>query len=155
MEENDLLITKSGLEKLKKEYKLLTERKRVEVAEKIKSAREFGDISENSEYDAAREEQAFVEGRISELEEILKKAKVSDTTKEKGGFVTIGSQVCVHLEGEEQTFEIVGSPEADPSQNKISHDSPLGKALMGRKVGDRIEIEAPVGILNYTILAVS
>lgn len=149
---SDLFLTKEGLEQLKKELKELSEVKRPANIRKIKEAREMGDISENSTYDAAREEQAFVEGRIDELEEIIKNAKVlKDTPKDT---VAVGCRVMVHIDGNDEEFHIVGAPEADPTKRKISHESPLGQALLGKKVGDKIEVEAPVGKLIYTILKI-
>lgn len=148
----DIYITKEGLAELKGELKELVDVKRPEVAQRIKNAREMGDISENAEYDAARQEQAFVEGRISELEEIIKNAKVSEGGK--NGEVTVGTKVTVHIDGEEATFHIVGAPEANPTQKKISHESPLGLALLGKKVGDKIAVEAPIGSLTYTVLKI-
>jgi transcription elongation factor GreA len=149
---SDLFLTKEGLEQLKKELKELSEIKRPAIIRKIKEAREMGDISENSTYDAAREEQAFVEGRIEELEGIIKNAKVSkDTPKDT---IAVGCRVTVHIDGSEEEFHIVGAPEADPTKRKISHESPLGQALLGKKVGDKIEVEAPVGKLIYTILKI-
>lgn len=152
MDKNDLIITKEGLNDLKEELRKLLEEKRPEVANRIKDARELGDISENSEYDAAKQEQAFVEGRISELEEILKNAKVTETNNKDS--VGIGANVTVHIDSTEDTFHIVGAPEADPMKKKISIESPLGSSLMGKKVGDKIEVEAPVGKLTYTILKI-
>jgi len=148
----DLYLTREGLEKLKSELEVLLESKRPEVAKRIKSARDMGDTSENAEYIAAREEQAFVEGRISELSDILKKAKVS--VKVNNGSVFVGATVTVHVDGENETFYIVGAPEADPSQNKISHESPLGSSLLGKKVGEKISVDAPIGKLTYTILKI-
>lgn len=148
-----LYVTKEGLEKLKAELKQLTQVKRTEVAKRIKDAREMGDISENAEYDAARQEQSYIEGRIAELEEIIKNAKISDTVKNKD-IIDIGSRVTVHIDGGQETFHIVGPPEADPLSKKISHESPLGKALYGKKVGEKVQVEAPVGMLTYTILKV-
>lgn len=146
-------LTKEGLDTLKKELKDLVDIKRAEVAKRIQVARENGDISENAEYDSARQEQAYVEGRISELEEIIRNAKV---TADKGdnGTVGLGCKVTVHVEGEEETFHIVGAPEANPLEKKISHQSPLGVALVGKKIGDKLEVDAPVGKLTYTILKV-
>ena len=149
---NDVYITKEGLENLKKELKTLVEEKRPGMAKRIKEAREMGDISENSEYDAARQEQSFVEGRIEELEEILKNAKLSQPNKKDS--VEVGCMVTVHVEGSEESFHIVGALEANPSQKKISHESPLGSALVGKKVGDKIVVDAPVGKLTYTILKI-
>lgn len=147
----NIYITKEGLKQLKAELEELTKVKRPAVALRIKNAREMGDISENAEYDAAREEQAYVEGRIAELEDIIKSSKISEGV---AGEVTVGTSVTVHMDGEEETFHIVGAPEADPLKKKISHESPLGVALLGKKVGDKIEVEAPVGKLTYTILSI-
>lgn len=144
-----LYITIEGLEKLKKELKELKEVKRPTVALRIKNAREMGDISENAEYDAARQEQAFMEGRISELEEVIKNSKVIE--KGEKGVVHVGAQVTVRIEGGEETFYIVGASEANPLENKISHKSPLGAALLGKKVGDTFDVDAPIGKLSYKI----
>ncbi len=145
-------MTKDGFEELKEELRILVGEKRPQVAQRIKSAREMGDISENAEYDAAKQEQAFLEGRISELEEIIKSAKVSDSAKADA--VVVGARVTVHVDGDEETFHVVGAPEADPLKNKISHNSPLGQALVGKKVGDKVEVEAPIGRVTYTILKI-
>ena len=126
--------------------------KRPAVAKRIKSARDLGDTSENAEYASAREEQAFVEGKISELQDILKRAKVTAAVTD--GSVYVGARVVVHIDGDEEEFFIVGAPEANPVEKKISHESPLGKALLGKKVGDKIDVDAPVGKLIYTILKV-
>ncbi|MBD3365992.1 transcription elongation factor GreA [candidate division WWE3 bacterium] len=148
-------ITKEGLEKLKKQLTELKEERRPAVAKRIKEAREMGDISENAEYDAARQEQAFIEGKISELEEVIKDAEVVEEGANGGdGVVRVGAKVTVHIEGEEETFHLVGAHEANPMENKISHESPLGASLMGKKVGDSFEVEAPIGKLIYKIKAV-
>jgi len=147
-----IYLTKEGLEKLKTELKGLIENRRPEIALRIKAARDMGDLSENSEYMAAREEQSFVEGKIVELQEIVKNAVVSEGNSK--GFIAVGSKVTVHMDGAEETFHIVGAPEANPLEKKISHESPLGAALLGKKVGDKIEVEAPVGKLTYTILKI-
>lgn len=154
MDKQTLVLTKEGLEKLKNEFTNLVDVKRPEIAKRIQDAREMGDISENSEYDAAKQEQAFIEGRISEIEEILKNATVTDGNKSHKESVDVGAKVTVHMESSDDTFYIVGAPEADPTANKISHESPLGSALMGKKVGEKIEFEAPVGKLTYTILKI-
>lgn len=147
---NDIVfLTKEGLEKLRAELEELTKVKRLEIANRIKAARDMGDISENAEYDAATQEKSFVEGRINELEEILKNAKVSAIKKDA---VYVGSKVTLRVDGQEEVYHIVGVPEADPMQRKISHESPLGAAMLGKKVGDKIAYEAPVGNLTYTIL---
>ena len=148
-----IYLTEEGLKKLKDEYQELTTNRRKELAEKISSARELGDLSENSAWQQAREEQSFVEGRIEELEEIFRNVEIVKSDK-RGGIVGIGSTVKVHIDGDEETFHIVGGPEADPKQKKISHESPLGKALVGKKVDDTVEIEAPIGRVKYRILEV-
>src|SRR3989344_4458769 len=130
-------LTKEGLEKLKIELKELLDVKRSEVAKRIQVARENGDISENAEYDAARLEQSTVESRIEELEEIVRNAKISDTKIDKN-VVALGAKVTVHIDGDEDTFHVVGAPEANPSEKKISHESPLGIALLGKKVGEKV-----------------
>ncbi len=151
-DQNNLYITKEGLQKLKIELKELIEVRRPDIAQRIQDAREMGDISENALYDEAKKEQSFIEGKISELEEIIKSAKVADSVAK--GFVVIGSKVKVHIDGDEEEFHIVGGPEANPVEKKISHESPLGAALMGKKVGEKIEVEAPIGKLAYTILKI-
>ncbi len=146
-----ILLTPEGLEKIKEEYEELTGNRRKEIALRIQKARELGDLTENAEYDSAREEQASIEGRIAELEEMMKRAEVVKNNKcpvEIG----VGCRVRVHLEERDEEFQIVGAPEADPASGKISHESPLGQALLGKKVGDKIEVNAPVGKLIYKIL---
>jgi transcription elongation factor GreA len=141
------VITKDGLEKLQQEVEYLTTVKRREIAERIKEAREFGDISENSEYDDAKNEQALLEQRIAQLEERLRRATVVD--REQIDTDTVGVGVVVHVKdqksGDSQKFEVVGSTEADPLQNKLSNESPVGKALLGHKRGDVVSVEVPRG----------
>jgi transcription elongation factor GreA len=132
-------LTKEGLEKLKEELKDLKENKRIEVTQKIARAREFGDISENSEYDAARDEQSFIEGRIMELEEIVRNGEIVGNGG-SGHTVGIGSKVTLESDGEKDEYHIVASVEADPMMGKISNESPVGKALLGKKVGDEVEV---------------
>ncbi|MFA6981686.1 MAG: transcription elongation factor GreA [Patescibacteria group bacterium] len=151
MNDTAVYVTKDGLESLKKELEELVDTKRTEVAKRIQEAREMGDISENAEYDSAKQEQAFVEGRITELEDIIKSAKVSEGG---GDAVVVGALVTVHVDGSDETFQIVGAPEADPMNGKISHESPLGLSLLGKKIGDKVEVEAPMGKLTYTILKI-
>ena len=148
-----LYLTKEGLEKLKAELHELKEVKRPQNIDMIKEAREMGDISENAMYDAAREEQAFIEGRITELEEIIRISVVSEPSKKD--VVGVGSKVTVHIDGGEETFHIVGAPEADPINKKISHESPLGVSMLGKKPGDKVEVEAPMGKLVYTVLKIN
>jgi transcription elongation factor GreA len=152
MVEEKVYLTQGGLKNLKEEYDQLVNVRRKEVAEKLQKARELGDISENAAYDAARDEQAFVEGRIAELDGLLKNVEVVE--QEKAGAVQVGSRVRVHLDGNEQEFQIVGAPEANPLDGKISHESPLGQALLGKKVGEKVEITAPDGKLTYHVLEI-
>ncbi len=149
-----IYVTKEGLDNLKEELRGLKEEKIPEVAKRIQIARDNGDISENAEYDAAKHEQAVVEGRIKELEEIIKNAKVSDSAKSTDAIV-VGSKVKVHIEGRDEVFHIVGAMEADPAKNKISHESPIGASLLGKKPGDSIAVEAPIGKVIYKIIAIS
>lgn len=151
---NKVFMTAEGLVKIKKELIELQTTKRKELAQRIQSARELGDITENSEYESALEEQAFVEGKIDELSEVIRQAEVIEKVNTKDHCINVGSHVRVHLEGAELEYEIVGELEADPLNNKISHDSPLGQALLGKKMGDKIVVEAPMGKLSYTVLKV-
>jgi len=153
MEKEKVYLTAEGLEKLKKEYNHLVNTKRKEVTARISKAREYGDISENTEYDTAREEQSFIEGRIIELEEILRNAEVV-TSKEKTGSVQIGSKVKVEVDEEQDEFVIVSSVEADPMQGKISNESPVGKALLGAKVGDMVTVASTIKS-TYKILEIN
>ncbi|MBI4091253.1 transcription elongation factor GreA [candidate division WWE3 bacterium] len=153
MNAKKVYVTADGLKELKKEYEELVSVKRPNIAERIKSARELGDISENAGYDSAREEQSFVEGRIKELQEILKNVQTISASNGKDT-VSIGSVVRVHIDGGEEEYHIVGEPEANPMERKISHESPLGRSLLGRKIGDKVEVEAPMGNLTYTIIGI-
>jgi transcription elongation factor GreA len=146
-------LTSEGLEKLKKEYEQLTKVRRKEVTARIAKAREYGDINENTEYDTAREEQSFIEGRILEIEEVLRNAQLVGQ-KGKAEEVTIGSKVKVEVDGEEDEFVIVSSVEADPMQGKISDESPVGKALLGAKVGDVVTVASTIKS-TYKILEIS
>lgn len=149
---NDFFLTKAGMEDLKNELKDLKENKRKEVAIALKEAKEFGDLSENTDWDDAKSRQLFIEGRISELENIIKHAKVIEAGK--GGVISVGSVVDVEIEDGQHTFQIVGSTEADPDQGKISDESPIGKALLGKKVGEHAEVEIPAGTTTYKIIKV-
>ena len=153
MEKSSTYLTKEGYEKLNKEYQHLVNVRRREVTKRIAKAREYGDISENSEYDTAKEEQSFVEGRILELEEILRNAKVIDQ-KQKTGAVQIGSKIKVDVDGDEDEFIIVSSVEADPMQGKISDESPVGRALLGAKVGDIVTVSSTIKS-TYKILEIN
>lgn len=140
-------ITKEGLEKLQAEIEYLSTVKRREVAERIKEAREFGDISENSEYDDAKNEQALLEQRIAQLEERLRRATVIDSSKIDSDVVQVGNRVHVkdQRSGESKKFQIVGPTEANPAEHKLSNESPIGKALLGHKRGDIVTIDVPRG----------
>lgn len=157
MDAKKIYLTKEGLEELKKEYNELTKVKRPEILERVSQARSMGDLSENAEYVAAREELSFIDGRIDELEELLNQAVLITETHTKGGnhVVKLGSKVSVNIKGKKEEFTVVGEWEADPHEKKISHESPLGKALLGKKVGDKVEVEAPAGTVLYTIASVS
>jgi len=143
----DVILTPEGLKKLKDELELLSTEKRREVAERIKEAREFGDISENSEYDDAKNEQAMLESRIALLAEKLRMASVIETKDLSTDVVQVGSVVHVKDEktGKSVKYTIVGSAEANPADAKLSNESPVGKALLGRKRGDEVEISTPRG----------
>ena len=143
----EALITREGLEKLKAEIEHLSTVKRREVAARIKEAREFGDISENSEYDDAKNEQALLEQRIAQLEERLRRASVVDEKKLDLETVSVGVRVHVkdQKSGDSRKFQIVGAPEANPAEQKVSSESPIGKALLGHKKGDIVTIDVPRG----------
>jgi len=143
MEKEKIILTKEGFERLKKEYEQLVNVKRKDVTVRISKAREYGDINENSEYDTAREEQSFIEGRILELQEILRGASVV-SSEERSGAVQIGSKVKVEIDGDHDEFVIVSSIEADPTRGKISNESPVGKALLGAQVGDIVTVSSTI-----------
>jgi len=145
--QRDVLLTPEGLDKLKDEIEHLSTVKRREVAERIKEAREFGDISENSEYDDAKNEQAMLEARIASLEEKLRSASVIDASELDSNVVRVGSLVSVKDEGSGKSlkYTIVGSTEANPSENRLSNESPVGKGLLGRKKGDAVKVTLPNG----------
>jgi len=150
----EVILTAEGYEKLKQEIDYLSNDKRREVAERIRIAREFGDIAENAEYDDAKNEQAHLEARIARLEERLRDARVIQKKEIKSGEVSIGTKVRLRDIDANQTIEyhIVGSAEADPTEGKLSNESPVGKAIMGRKKGEVVEVSAPRGALKYKIL---
>lgn len=156
MDAKKIYLTKEGLEELKKEYLELTKNKRPDILARVSQARSMGDLSENAEYVAAREELSFIDGRIDELEELTKQAVLIQETHAKGSpVVKLGSTVTVNIKGKKEIFTVVGEWEADPHEKKISHESPLGKALIGKKVGEKVEVEAPAGKVLYTISSVS
>lgn len=148
------IMTSEGVKKLEDELEYLKTVKRKEITEKIKVAISYGDLSENSEYDEAKNEQAFVEGRIIQLENMLRNANVVDESEISLESVSVGSFVKVkdYDFDEEVEFHIVGSAEADPMENKISNESPVGKALIGKKVGDIVNVPVPDGISKFEIL---
>ncbi|HCR41756.1 TPA: transcription elongation factor GreA [Patescibacteria group bacterium] len=153
MSGQELYVSKTGLEELKTELQgLLGERKN--IAERIKEARELGDLSENSEYIEAKTKQSFTEGRIAEIEAMLKIAKVIDENNRSNGRVALGSKVKIVADGNTREYELTGSNEASPLQGKISNESPIGQALMGHKKGDVVEINTPDGPRQYTITEV-
>jgi transcription elongation factor GreA len=143
----ELLITPEGLEKLKGELEVLQTTRRREVAERIKEAREFGDIAENSEYDDAKNEQAMLEQKIAQLEERVRRATVIDSKRIDTTAVSVGAKVHVKDEktGSSKKFQIVGSAESDPSAGRLSHESPIGRALLGHKRNEIVEVEVPRG----------
>lgn len=156
MDAKKIYLTKEGLVELKAEYEQLSKTKRPDVLARVSQARSMGDLSENAEYVAAREELSFIDGRIDELEELIKQAVLIQETHSKGNsIVKLGSTVTVHLKGKKEVFTLVGEWEADPHEKKISHESPLGKALIGKRVGEKVEVEAPAGKIVYTIASVS
>ena len=152
----DIILTPQGLKELKAKIEHLSTERRREVAERIKEAREFGDIAENSEYDDAKNEQALVEHRIALLEERLLSARVIEKKDVAKDVVSVGSKVKLRDVTAKQTVEyhIVGSAEANPAQNKLSNESPVGKAIMGHKKGDVVEVAAPRGALKFKILEI-
>lgn len=154
MAEKEVILTVEGLKKLEDELETLKTVKRREVAGRIKQAIEFGDISENSEYDDAKNEQAFIEGRIITLEKMLRNARVIDDTNEGREVVALGTTVVLKDKdfGDQEEYTIVGSAEADPGTNKISNESPVGKAVLGHPKGAVIEVNVPAGILHYEIV---
>ncbi|HPR23586.1 MAG TPA: transcription elongation factor GreA [Bacillota bacterium] len=153
----EVLLTKEGYDKISAEYDELVSVKRAEVAERIKEAREFGDISENAEYDAAKNEQAELEERITKLENMMRKAKIIEEGKSPKGKVNIGSKVTVKdtKTRKIQDFIIVGATEADPFEGKISNESKVGEGLIGAKVGDKVDIEAPKGRIRYEVISIN
>lgn len=145
-------VTQSGFDTLQKEYNELVKVKRPALVDRLERARQEGDLSENSDYINAREELEFMDGRIDELKEVLQNAKVVTTNGGGTSSVGIGNIVVVEVNGAKIEFHIVGEWEADPMAKKISHESPLGKQLVGKKVGEQVEVEAPAGKVIYKVL---
>ncbi|MGM0874356.1 MAG: transcription elongation factor GreA [Bacillota bacterium] len=149
-------MTREGKDKLEQELEYLKTVKRKEVVERIKIARSFGDLSENSEYDSAKEEQAFVEGRVTTLENMIRNAKIIEGEADTSS-VSLGRTVTFTElpDGDEETYTIVGSAEADPFEGKISNDSPIAKSLIGRQVGDQVTVQTPGGEMLVKIVKIS
>jgi transcription elongation factor GreA len=147
-------VTEEGLKKLEEELNFLRNEKREEVAQRLHEAMEDGELIENAEYEAAKNEQAFVEGRILELEHMISVARVIEKSKSKD-MVTIGSTVVVKEDGQKsETYTIVGAAEANPKAGLISNESPLGQALLEKKVGDIVEVKAPAGVLSFKVIKI-
>ena len=156
MSRKEVILTEDGLKQLQDEVSYLSNVKREEVAERIRQAREFGDISENSEYDDAKNEQALLEHRISLLQEKLRRSRVIKDSEIDTDRVSVGSTVTLRDKdaGEIRIYTLVGSAEADPTKAKLSNESPVGQAILGKRVGDVVTVPVPVGSLNYEILAI-
>ena len=150
----EVILTPEGYEKLKEEISYLSTEKRREVAERIKTAREFGDIAENAEYDDAKNEQALLEHRIARLKEQLRSARVIDPKDIDTAVVSVGTRVKVKDvdHGDVDTYQIVGSAEADPANSRLSNESPVGRALIGHKKGETVEVAAPAGAIRLKIM---
>lgn len=152
---NQTYITQTGLEKLRTELSNLKNVRRKQVADRIQEAKDFGDLSENAEYAEAKEEQAFIEGRIQELENILRNATIIKEHTKNGG-VDVGNLIKIKEKetGDIREYEIVGSSESDPSLGRISNESPLGRTFLGRKIGEIVEVNVPNGVVRYEIIEI-
>ncbi len=147
------IISKDGYEKLQKEYDFLTKEKRREIADRIQKAKDMGDLSENAEYSEAKDAQALNEGRIIELDSLLKNLTVVEGKVKNE--ISLGSVITVEADGKEKTFEIVSFNEVDPVQGKISNESPIGRSFLGKNKGDIVEVETPRGIISYKIVKIA
>lgn len=154
MVDSTAYLTPDGFQRLKQELDHLVHVRRKEIAQRIQEAKELGDLSENAEYQSAREEQGVNEGRVEELESVLRNAVIIEDDQ-KAGAVQVGSSIVVRLNGKEQTLQIVGSNEADPMEGRISNASPLGQALLGKKAQETVLVKAPKGELQYQIVSIS
>lgn len=154
MGDGEIVLTPEGYEKLDRELKVLTDQKRKEVVRRIKDSLQFGDLTENSEYNDAKDEQAFVEGRILQITETLSRATIAK--KKRGRKIDVGSRIVLRdLEsGEETEYMVVGSAEADPTQHRISNQSPVGQAVIGKESGDIVSVKVPQGHLRYQVIRV-
>jgi len=157
MSSSEILLTRDGLEKIEKELSFLKSVKRKQIASRIKDAISYGDITENSEYENAKNEQAFVEGRIVTLEKILRYARVLEKSDNNNRYVALGSTVRLKdLDtGQDYIYTIVGTAEADPRANKISNESPVGKSILGLEVGEEVQVNVPGGVFKYKVLEIS
>lgn len=155
-DEKEVLLTEEGYQKLVDELTFLVTKRRKEVAERIKDSIEYGELTENSEYKDAKEEQAFVEGRIQQVNDILAMARIIDEKKVKTSSVCLGSMVTLKdLEtGEDFEYHLVGSVEADPSNHRISNESPVGRAIIGKKVGQIVHVNVPQGSVEYQVVSI-
>lgn len=155
MQDHDRIpLTQEGLDELREELEKLVEKERPDLVGRMADSRSIGDMTEDSEYAQAKQELAFIDGRISELEEVVSRATVVGQGQGKCEAVALGCRVTVKVGKNERVFHLVGEWEADPLERKISHQSPLGKALLGKKVGEKAEVEAPVGKLIYRVLKI-
>ncbi|MHB8867236.1 MAG: transcription elongation factor GreA [Thermoleophilia bacterium] len=156
MQQREIVLTQEGLEKLQEEIERLSTTEREKVAERIREAREFGDISENSEYDDAKNDQAMLEHRINQLQDKLRLARVIKESDIAKGKVSLGVTVTLKDVEYDETlvYQLVGSAEADPSNHKLSNESPVGQAILGKVVGDVVNVPAPVGSLKYEVLKI-
>jgi transcription elongation factor GreA len=150
----DIYLTREGRGELQKEYEVLTEQRRPRAVQRLAETRVIGDMEESSDYSQAKQDLSFIDGRIAELEEVLGRAKLISKGHSSCKQAGLGCMVTVKAGKAEHIFHLVGEWEADPAEKKISHESPLGKALMGKKKGDKVEVEAPAGKITYTILKI-
>ncbi|MDA8351751.1 MAG: transcription elongation factor GreA [Firmicutes bacterium] len=156
-QKKEVLLTEEGLAKVKEELETFRTKRRQEVAERLKEAIAQGDLSENAEYDAAKEEQAFVESRIVTLENMVRNAKIIDQDTQNKHFISVGAKVTIKEmpDGEEETYTIVGSAESDPLSGKISNESPIGAELIGKREGEIVEVPAPAGPIQFKIVSIN
>lgn len=147
-------MTKKGFDALNEELRVLMEEKRPKIVDRLSKARAEGDLAENSDYQNAKDDLEFLDGKISELQDVIKHVSIV-STKNTSNAVAVGASVIVKINGQKQEYHVVGDWEADPKEKKISHTSPLGKALMGKKKGESVEVEAPAGKITYEIVKIS
>lgn len=154
--QKEVLLTEEGLEKVKEELEMLKTKKRAEVAERLKEAIAQGDLSENSEYDSAKEEQAFIESRIVTLEKMIRNAKIISSESLDKETVQVGAKVTIQEipDGDMETYTIVGTAESDPDSGKISNESPIGKELIGKKIGETVDVPVPNGTIQFKIVSI-